>query len=231
MIDKFCFTTISFGDRYYEQTKRFIEDRDNYCPHIPLIVITDNVNYFSCCNNVIAVNVGDYNPKYMDYKTNYYNFDNSCKRYIVPASIKLGYKNFVYLDNDNHFIRTWNEELFKKLFIPNHILSPIAYRYMEHGQLGKKVESYSKLFSFPIERNEIINLPEGCLNIFSFDTNERAIDFYNIWNECVRLRDEYKLIDNTSLQEIFFAGKVCGMSFGIAKVHSFFHAKHDLWYR
>ncbi len=196
-----------------------------------MILILFNINYFKDFNNVIPVNVGDYNPKYLNYKTNYYNFDNSCKRYIVPSAIRYGYKNFVYLDNDNYFRPTWNEDLFKRLFISNHILSPVAYRYMEHGQLGKKVEIYSELFSFPIEKNEIINLPEGCLNIFSFDTNERAIDFYNIWNECVRLRDEHNLIDNTCLQEIFFSGKVCGMSFGIAKVHQFLHPKHDLWYR
>lgn len=230
MID-FCFTTMSFGERYYKQSERFILDRDKHCPEIKIIIITDNTDFFKKFNNVIAVNVGDYNPKYLNYETNYYKFDNSCRRFSILASIDSGFTNIVHIDNDNHFTKTWNLTSFKNLFKKNVISSPLTYNYHSHRDLGDKVLFYSKILNHNIEINEIKNLPEGCLNLMSFDTSDRALNFFKTWDECVKIRDEHKKFANNNLEEIFFSGKINGMYFEHVQTHPFFSPKHEIWYR
>jgi hypothetical protein len=90
---------------------------------------------------------------------------------------------------------------------------------------------YSNHFNFSIHQNEIRNLPEGCINLLSFDTEERGYNFYNTWNECVMLRDKNKMFKNNNLEEVFFSGKKNGLSFEVVRTHMFFLAKHDTWYR
>ena len=227
----FCFTTMSFGERYYKQSERFILDRDKYCPEITLIIITDNTEFFKRFKNVIAVNVGEYNKKYLSYQTNYYNFDNSCRRFSIPASLTHGFKNIVHLDNDNYFQKTWSTSSFRNLFKTNVISAPIVYNYRSHGKLGDRVLFYSKHFNFPINENNIRNLPEGCINLMSFDTEERGYNFYETWNECVKVRDENKIFQNNNLEEVFFSGMKNGLSFEVVRTYNFFSAKHDTWYR
>lgn len=230
MID-FCFAIMSFGERYNKQSERFILDRNNHCKDIPIIVITNNTDYFKNFDNVYPINVGEYNEKYLNYGNKYYNFDSSCKRFLIPSSLKLGYRKIVYIDNDNHFMKTWNTLLFRNLFKTNHISAPIVYNYRSHLKLGDMVLFYSKHFNFPIQQDEIKTLPEGCINLMSFDTEERGYNFYNTWNECVMLRDENKLFKNNNLEEVFFSGKKNGLSFEVVRTHMFFLAKHDTWYR
>jgi|LakMenE01Jun11ns_1017448.scaffolds.fasta_scaffold9860525_2 hypothetical protein len=230
MID-FCFAIMSFGERYNKQSERFILDRNNHCKDIPIIVITDNTDYFKNFDNVYPINVGEYNEKYLNYGNKYYNFDSSCKRFLIPSALKLGYKNIVIIDNDNHFLKTWNTLLFRNLFKTNHISAPIVYNYKNHLKLGDMVLYYSNHFNFSIHQNEIRNLPEGCINLLSFDTEERGYNFYNTWNECVMLRDKNKMFKNNNLEEVFFSGKKNGLSFEVVRTHMFFLAKHDTWYR
>jgi hypothetical protein len=230
MID-FCFTTMSFGERYYKQSERFILDRNNHCKDVPLVILTDNTNFFKRFENVFAVNVGEYNQKYLNYGTKYFNFDISCRRFSVPSALKLGFKNIVHIDNDNHFQKGWNTNFFRLLFKTNFISAPIVYNYRNHLKLGDAVLFYSKYFNFPIQQNEIRNLPEGCINLMSFDTEERGYNFFKTWDECVKVRDENKMFRNNNLEEVFFAGKKNGLSFEIARTHNFFLAKHDTWYR
>jgi hypothetical protein len=230
MID-FCFATMSFGERYYKQSERFILDRNRHCPEVPIVIITDNTNFFKTFNNVFAVNVGEYDEKYLKYKTNYFGFDNSCRRFEIPASLKLGFKNIVHIDNDNHFQRNWNTTSFRNLFKTNCISAPIIYNYRAHGNLGDKVLFYSKHFNYEINPSEIKNLPEGCVNLLSFDSDERGYKFFDTWEQCVKLRDENKMFENNNLQEVFFAGKFNGLTFELARTHPFFAAKHDAWYR
>jgi len=201
MID-FCFAIMSFGERYNKQSERFILDRNNHCKDIPIIVITDNTDYFKNFDNVYPINVGEYNEKYLNYGNKYYNFDSSCKRFLIPSALKLGYKNIVIIDNDNHFLKTWNTLLFRNLFKTNHISAPIVYNYKNHLKLGDMVLYYSNHFNFSIHQNEIRNLPEGCINLLSFDTEERGYNFYNTWNECVMLRDKNKMFKNILLKSI-----------------------------
>lgn len=222
---------MSFGERYYKQSERFISDRNNYCPEITLIIITDNVDFFKKFKNVVAINVGDYDKKYLTYQKNYFHFDISCRRFSIPAALKLGFKNMVHVDNDNHFNKTWDTTSFKKLFKINHISSPIVYNYKSHGNLGDRVLFYSKQMNFPINQNEIRNLPEGCLNIINFDSEERGYNFFQAWDECVKIRDKNKMFQNNNLEEVFFSGVKNGMSFGSARTHNFFSPKHDTWYR
>jgi hypothetical protein len=230
MID-FCFAIMSFGERYNKQSERFILDRNNHCKDIPIIVITNNTDYFKNFDNVYPINVGEYNEKYLNYGNKYYNFDSSCKRFLIPSALKLGYKNIVIIDNDNHFLKTWNTLLFRNLFKTNHISAPIVYNYKNHLKLGDMVLYYSNHFNFSIHQNEIRNLPEGCINLLSFDTEERGYNFYNTWNECVMLRDKNKMFKNNNLEEVFFSGKKNGLSFEVVRTHMFFLAKHDTWYR
>lgn len=230
MID-FCFTTMSFGERYYIQSERFILDRDNNCPDVPIVIITDNTNFFKKFNNVVAINVGDYDEKYLNYQTNYYGFDNSCRRFEIPASLNLGFKNIVHIDNDNYFQKNWNTTSFRNLFKTNCISSPIVYNYHSHGKLGNRVLFYSNHFNFPINPTDIRNLPEGCINLMSFDSEERGYSFFKTWDECVKIRDTNKMFENNNLQEVFFSGKMNGLTFESVRVYPFFSAKHDTWYR
>lgn len=230
MID-FCFSLMSFGDRYYKQSERFISDRDNHCPEIKIIVITDNINFFKKFDNVVAIDVSDYDSKYLTYETNYYKFDNSCRRFLIPASLELGFKKIVFIDNDNHFMSSWDTNSFNELFKMNVISSPIVYDYYTHGKLGDKIIFYSKKFNHEINPNEIKNLPEGCINLLCFDTIERGENFFKTWDDCIKLRDENQKFTNNNLEEIYFSGKVNGMSFENAKTHPYFIAKHNIWYR
>ena len=85
---KFCFATFCFGERYYEQVNRFIDDisKSDFRPN--LIVITDDPSKIRDEFFVTSFDINDFNPKYLDYEKNYYDFDFSVKRYSVLAAFK-----------------------------------------------------------------------------------------------------------------------------------------------
>lgn len=229
-MSEFCFCVLSLGDRYYPQTKRFIEDRNNNCPQIPINILTDNIKYFEGFEKINIFNIGDFGYEYLNYKKNYYGFDFSIIRFLIRKTLELGYLKFVVLDNDNHFVKTFNLEKFKNLFKINHILSPIVYNFGCQVDMGKKVLFYSKFFNYNIEESEILKMPEGSVNLYWFDSIDRGLSFVNDFDKCINIRNENKLFTNDSIQEKFFSGFKNKMMFDNCIIHTFFQAKHDKWY-
>ena len=111
----FTFTTFCFGERYYQQVNRFIEDINIQDFNPSLVVVTDNCDKITKKDFVKVFNINDFNPSYSTYEKNYYDFDFSVKRYSVRASVNLGFTKVILVDADMRV----NPSLFNEGYILN----------------------------------------------------------------------------------------------------------------
>ena len=75
---KFTFATFCFGERYYNQVNRFIGDILESDYKTNLVVVTDEPSKINNQEFVHIFHINDFNPNYLEYAKNYYDFDGGC---------------------------------------------------------------------------------------------------------------------------------------------------------
>lgn len=235
---KFCFATFCFGDRYYEQVNRFIDDISKSEYHPSLVVMTDNPEKISQKCFVTIFNINDFNLDYSNYAKNYYDFDFSVKRFSVFAAFKLGYTNIILTDADmrvNHGL--FNEENIINSFKKNSILGPVTYNFSEqintNSELGNRLVEYERYFNNPVDKDKLSFMPEDCIQYISID-EDRISHFLSSWDRCIEYKKTKPLrnIPAGNIDEMCFSALINGIEVGnnSNKSLNIIYAEHDKWY-
>ena len=235
---KFCFTTFCFGERYYEQVNRFIDDIFKSDFHPSLIVMTDNPDKIRKECFVTTFNIEDFNSDYLSYAQNYYDFDFSVKRFAVFAAFKLGFTNIVLTDADMRVnYELFNEENILKSFDHNSVVGPVTYNFSEqvntNSELGIRLLEYEKKFNFNCDKNTLTFMPEDCIQYISMD-EDKLLLFLNTWDECIKYKNKLPLrnVPAGNIDEMCFSSLYNGLTVGnnSDKSLNIIYPEHDKWY-
>jgi len=235
---KFCFATFCFGERYYEQVNRFIEDISKSDFHASLIVMTDNPEMINNECFVTTFNIKDFNPEYSNYANNYYDFDFSVKRYSVLAAFKLGFTNVILIDADMRVnYGLFNEENIINSFKPNSILGPVTYNFSEqintNSELGNRLLEYERHFNISVDKEKLNFMPEDCIQYISID-EDKFSHFLSSWDRCISYKQTKPLrnIPAGNIDEMCFSSLINGIEVGnnSDKSLNIIYAQHDKWY-
>jgi hypothetical protein len=235
---KFCFATFCFGERYYEQVNRFIDDisKSDFNPN--LIVMTDNPDKIRSNHFVTSFNIKDFNPNYVDYADNYYDFDFSVKRYSVLAAFKLGFTNVILVDADMRVnYGLFNYENIINSFTPNSIKGPVTYNFSEqintNSELGNRLLEYERYFSIDIDKDKLNFMPEDCIQYISID-EDKFSNFLSSWDRCIGYKQTKPLrnIPAGNIDEMCFSALSNGIEVGnnSNKSLNIIYPEHDKWY-
>lgn len=235
---KFCFATFCFGERYYEQVNRFIDDISKYDFHPSLIVMTDNPEMIKNECFVTTFNIKDFNPEYSNYANNYYDFDFSVKRYSVLAAFKLGFTNVILIDADMRVnYGLFNEENIINSFRPNSILGPVTYNFLEqintNSELGNRLLEYERHFNISVDKEKLNFMPEDCIQYISIN-EDKFSHFLSSWDRCISYKQTKPLrnIPAGNIDEMCFSALINGIEVGnnSDKSLNIVYAQHDKWY-
>jgi hypothetical protein len=235
---KFCFATFCFGERYYEQVNRFIDDISKSDFHPSLIVMTDNPEMIKNECFVTAFNIKDFNPEYSNYANNYYDFDFSVKRYSVLAAFKLGFTNVILIDADMRVnYGLFNEENIINSFKPNSIMGPVTYSFSEqintNSELGNRLLEYERHFNISVDKETLNFMPEDCIQYISIDEDKFSY-FLSSWDRCISYKQTKPLrnIPAGNIDEMCFSALINGIKVGnnSDKSLNIIYAQHDKWY-
>lgn len=235
---KFCFATFCFGERYYEQVNRFIDDITKSDFHPSLIVITDKPDKIKNQCFVTTFNISDFNPNYSTYAENYYDFDFSVKRFAVFAAFKLGYTNIILTDADMRVnYGLFNENNIIKSFKPNSILGPVTYNFSEqintNSELGNRLVDYERYFNISVDKDKLNFMPEDCIQYISID-EDKITHFLSSWDRCIEYKKIKPLrnIPAGNIDEMCFSALINGIEVGnnSDKCLNIVYAEHDKWY-
>lgn len=235
---KFCFATFCFGERYYEQVNRFIDDITKSDFHPSLIVITDKPEKIKNQCFVTTFNISDFNPNYSKYAENYYDFDFSVKRFAVFAAFKLGYTNIILTDADMRVnYGLFNENNIINSFRPNSILGPVTYNFSEqintNSELGNRLVEYERYFNISVDKDKLNFMPEDCIQYISID-EDKITHFLSSWDRCIEYKKIKPLrnIPAGNIDEMCFSAIINGIEVGnnSDKCLNIVYAEHDKWY-
>jgi hypothetical protein len=235
---KFCFATFCFGERYYEQVNRFIDDisKSDFNPN--LIVMTDNPDKISSNHFVTSFNIKDFNSNYVDYADNYYDFDFSVKRYSVLAAFKLGFTNVILVDADMRVnYGLFNYDNIINSFTRNSIKGPVTYNFSEqintNSELGTRLVEYERHFNIPIDKDKLNFMPEDCIQYISID-EDKFSNFLSSWDRCIGYKKTKPLrnIPAGNIDEMCFSALSTGIEVGnnSNKSLNIIYPEHDKWY-
>lgn len=234
----FTFATFCFGERYYGQVNRFIDDI-SLLPYQPsLVVLTDNKEMIRKKDFVKTFNVNEFNSHYLDYQTNYYDFDFSVKRYAVRASVSLGFTKVILVDADMRVNPSlFNEENILNSFIKNSVSGPVTYNFLEqiqsNSELGRRLLHYENVFDFVTDKEKLGIMPEDCIQYLDIE-KDKFIQFLDTWDKCIEHKKNNGLrnIPAGNIDEMCFSALYNGIELGnnSNKSLNIIYAEHDKWY-
>ena len=234
----FTFATFCFGERYYRQVNRFIDDI-SLLPYQPsLVVLTDNEGMITKKDFVKTFNVNEFNSHYLDYQTNYYDFDFSVKRYAVRASVNLGFTKVILVDADMRVNPSlFNEEHILNSFIENSVSGPVTYNFLEqiqsNSELGRRLLYYESVFNFKTDKEKLGIMPEDCIQYLNIE-KDKFIQFLDTWDKCIdhKKNDGLRNIPAGNIDEMCFSALYNGIELGnnSNKSLNIIYAQHDKWY-
>ena len=230
---KYAIATFSFGDRYANQTNRFIRSFEQIENPPMIFIVSNKLDKIIKRPFVKVYDIKLFEPDY-EYVENYYTFDFSVKRYSLKMAFDEGYENVILTDTDvvlnpNKF------NLIKNCFIPNSISSQTTYSFIpnDKSELGKRFMNYERLFDVYFNKNELYVMPEDCIQFISIEGNRRY-KFIDTWSKCIQYKKEENM-GNTpagNIDEMCFAGLYNAVDLN-NNSHieiNIFDAKHDKWY-
>ena len=234
----FTFATFCFGERYYRQVNRFIDDI-SLLPYQPsLVVLTDNEGMITKKDFVKTFNVNEFNSHYLDYQTNYYDFDFSVKRYAVRASVSLGFTKVILVDADMRVNPSlFNEEHILNSFIENSVSGPVTYNFLEqiqsNSELGRRLLHYENVFDFVTDKEKLGIMTEDCVQYLDIE-KDKFIQFLDTWDKCIehKKNDGLRNIPAGNIDEMCFSALYNGIELGnnSNKSLNIIYAEHDKWY-
>jgi len=234
----YSIATFCYGERYYQQTNRFIESLNTVSEKPQLFVVTDDVNTIKKESFVNVKDIREYNEKYFTYQKNYYDFDFSVKRFSVLFAFENGYNNVILTDTDV----VVNENLFSyenimNTFVENSIAGQTTYNFSEqlstNSMLGIRFLHYEKKFNCFFDKNSLNEMVEDCIQYISIN-DEKKFKFIDTWNECISIKDNDGLmnIPAGNIDEMCFSACVNEINSinNSNKSINILIAKHEKWY-
>jgi len=234
----YSIATFCYGERYYQQTNRFIDSLNLLLEKPQLFVVTDNVNAIKRESFVNIKDIREYNEKYFTYKKNYYDFDFSVKRFSLLFAFENGYNNVILTDTDV----VVNENLFSyknimNSFVENSIAGQTTYNFLDqvntNSMLGRRFLYYEKKLTQFFDKNLLNEMPEDCVQYISIN-DKKKFNFIDIWNECISIKynDELMNIPAGNIDEMCFSACMNGINSinNSNKSINLLITKHEKWY-
>ena len=197
---KFTFATFCFGERYYNQVNRFIGDILESDYKTNLVVVTDEPSKINNQEFVHIFHINDFNPNYLEYAKNYYDFDFSVKRYSLKAALSIGFTKMILVDCDMRVNASFfYEEKILGAFDENSLSGPVTYNFHEqvhtNSELGRRLLEYEKYFNHDVDKDMCDAFSQNFKNYDVVCDSSCFIVLY-LENEClVRLYNELNTSD------------------------------------
>lgn len=234
----YSIATFCYGERYYEQTNRFIHSLNSVLDKPTLFIVTDNPDYIKKEDFVKLKDIRDYNEKYVNYKKNYYDFDFSVKRYSLLFAFENGFNNVILTDTDVvvNPDRFSNKNILNS-FQTNSIGGQTTYSFSEqihtNSMLGRRFLHYEKKFNVSFDKNLLKEMPEDCVQFVSIN-DDKKFKFIDDWGKCVQIKDSDNLhnIPAGNIDEMCFSACLNDLKVqnNSNKSINILIAKHDKWY-
>lgn len=234
---EYAFATFCFGDRYQKQTNRLIESLEKNENKKEIFVVTDDESKIKKLSWVKVKNIKEYNPNYLNYAKNYFDFDFSVKRYSLRFALENNYTNIILIDTDVVVGPLFSELNIKNAFLTNHIIGPVIYEYEREinssSQLGKRLNHYEKIFGINLNKKGMW-MPEDCIQFLSMEKNIFG-KFLDTWDKCIEIKykDRLSNVPAGNIDEMCFSAVLNGVGVGnnSDKSVNILTANHDIWYR
>ena len=234
---EFAIATFCYGERYYTQTNRLIESIDKLQDKPNIYVVTDKPDMITKKSFVFIKDISDYNEKYKIYKTNYYDFDFSVKRYSVKFALDSGFTKIILTDTDvipNH--KLFNEKNVLECFIPNSISGQVTYLFEKevntNSMLGRRFKHYENKFKVNYDKKNMC-MPEDCIQFLDIE-KEKFNLFLSVWDACIEIKESDNLfnIPAGNIDEMCFSAFYNGIDLNnnSNKHINLLVPKHEKWY-
>lgn len=235
----YAIATFCFGARYYSQVNRLIDSLKLIDNQPQVFIVTDQPEQITKADYVNVCHIDEFNKSYSSYKTDYYTFDFSVKRFSLRYALSAGFNKIILTDAD----AVVNPALFarntiNKVFDLNVISGQVVYNYNEAkvigpGVLGGRFNHYENRFGITFDKRQLTEMPEDCIQFFNIDT-EIFNKFLQTWDECIDIKYKDCLLNTPAgnIDEICFAALKNGITVkGHAhKAINMLIARHDKWY-
>jgi len=234
----YSISTFCFGERYYAQTNRMINSFEVLSEKPEIFIVTDSPSSIDVKPFVNVKHISDFNPKYSDYKKNYYDFDFSVKRFSVLYAFQSGYNKVILTDTDavvNPNLYTHESVLMS--FTPNSIQSQVTYNFSNelktNSMLGRRFVKYEEVFDVFYDKHLLDFMPEDCIQYIDSD-DDKKFNFIEVWNKCIEIKDSENLhnVPAGNIDEMCFSALYNGMTVGNNSDKSInkLIPHHDKWY-
>lgn len=234
----FTFATFCFGERYYNQVNRFITDinKSDFKPQ--LIIVTDNPEKIFKESFVLLYHINDFNDEYLKYKTNYYDFDFSVKRYTLRAALNNNFTKIILVDADMRVnYNLFSEDNLINSFVSNSIAGPVTYDFNKeintNSELGKRLLQYENYFNFQTDKNKLTIMPEDCIQYIDID-KDKFVSFLDTWDKCIEHKKNNKLrnVPAGNIDEMCFSALYNNINLvnNSNKSLNIIYAQHEKWY-
>jgi len=239
MSESYAICVGCYGERYYEQANRMISAFGEISDKPTIFIVTDDANRLKSANFVHTKNIADYDKSYCNYKSDYWNFDFSVRRYSLRFAFEQGFDNTILMDvdvlpNSSNYCHRQIEHCFQD----NTISGPVTYNFtekqnMKHN-LGNRLKYYERKFGTNYDKALLNEMPEDCILFFSLNSNTKN-KFMETWNECISIKNRDKLPNApvANIDEICFSAIHCSINLAnnSKRSRSLLFPKHDVWYR
>ena len=232
----YAISTFCYGERYYEQTNRLINELDKLGNPPKVFVVTDNPNKITNKDFVFIRNVDFYDKKYLNYKKNYYDFDFSVKRFSLRFALENGFTNIILTDTDVLPSNRFNYNSVMETFIENSISGQVTYLFEDmvntNSNLGRRLLYYEKKFNITVNKDNLW-MPEDCVQFISIENSKFNL-FLNTWDECIKIkyRDGLPNKPAGNIDEMCFSALKNGIELhnNSGKHINLLIPHHDKWY-
>lgn len=237
MVD-FAISTFCFGQRYYDQTNRFISHLDKLEKKPNLFIVTDSPEVILKREYVFVKNISEYDKDYSNYATNYYDFDFSVKRFALMYAFENDYEKVILTDTDVIIDPLYyTNEKVSNGFIKNTIAGQVTYNFHEqqstNSMLGDRFKNYESEFWVTFNKEMLNEMPEDCVQFFYIEKPYQK-RFLKTWDDCITLKKEKKYfnIPAGNIDEICFSALYNGLKLkNNSNIQiNLFTPQHEKWY-
>lgn len=234
---KYAIATFCYGERYYLQVNKMIKAFKKLQDKPKLFIVTDRPDLIEKEDFTYVTHIKEYDKKYTNYSTNYYDFDFSVKRFSVKFALDNGFTKILLVDADV----VPNEKLFThenilKCFLPNSISGQVTYLFEKEiessSRLGKRFIYYENKFNVQYDKIGMF-MPEDCIQFLDID-NKKFYSFLSTWEKCIKIKysDNLPNIPAGNIDEMCFSARYNGIAL---KNNSDIHINllvphHEKWY-
>jgi hypothetical protein len=173
----YAISTFCYGETYYEQTNRLIENTIHLEGSPEVYVVTDSPSSILKKDFVKVRHINKYDKKYSEYNKDYHNFDFSVKRFSLLFAFENGFDKVILTDADIVVDRfysqhsPYSQETIMSLFFDNTIAARMTYSFKDsvenNSQLGQRFLHYEKKYGVNFDKKSSSSNSNNILKISS----------------------------------------------------------------